>query len=448
MQVNIHRLKKSEFLHAVTVLISGNVLAQVITLVNMPIVSRIYSVRAFGEFAIFSSTASIVGGVAALGLGSAIMAPKDDVRAKDVFYTAFIAMLFIVTAFFIVLLLLSSCLTFHHISIPHYKVCVLLYVFLVLNGFSSILTIYVNRLKQNRLLFWNALISALATSCITIPLGLLGWGISGFITSAICAALLANLQMLIRINPFYKILSMKQVISVLKEFKEYVYFQFPSNLLSTFSVQLPNQIFSPYFGNVALGSYSMCEKVMGYPIRLIAAPISTIYFRHATQLLHEDRVNDLGKFSLRLMNRILLVAFIPVVCIMGFSEKLFIFILGDKWGPAGTIAAILTMQYVLLFCNQCLSYCLVVLNKQKINLYFSLLQFTLIIVSIITGIFVFESLLGAILFFAIGNMIVQILSLSFIFYYLNRSLRVILKPVGLFIGATLSLSLVIRVLLF
>ena len=440
-------VKGSEFLRSVSVLISGNILAQLISIITIPIVSRIYSVQAFGEFAIFSSTGSIVGGIAALGMGSAIMAPKEDAKAQDVFYTAFFSILTISSLFLAFTILIKPFFKLHQFSIPYLSVCLLIYLNILLNGLSSILSIYVNRLKKTRILFWNSLISVLATLCITIPLGLLKFNVMGFILASLSAAFIANAQMLMRVNPFHKFLGIRQIREIFREYKDYVRFQLPANFISNFSIQLPNQLFSAIFGNIALGGYSMCERVMGYPIRLIAAPISTIYFRHATQYVHEGRINDLGAFSLKLINRILLITFLPVALFMIFSTKIFILVLGAKWGPAGDIAAILSLQYVLVFCNQCIGICLVVLNKQRVNLLFSVIQLVLIALSITIGLVFLKSLMGTILIFGIGNVLVQILSLTFNLFFLRVKIFKILQSILLFIFGTLIVSYSIHIFL-
>ncbi|MCE1168341.1 MAG: oligosaccharide flippase family protein [Sphingobacteriia bacterium] len=434
------KFTNSDFIRSVSVLVSGNVIAQIITLITMPIVSRIYSLQAFGEFAIFSSTASIVGGIAGLGMSSAIMAPKSNERSKEVVFTAFLSVILVSLLFLISTLILSPFLKLYKISIPYHIAAILMFLQIALTGLSSILSTYANRLKKNRLLFFNTLITASATLFITIPLGLFGWGVIGFISASLFAALIANIQMLVQINPFSRILNFKEITSTFYEFRDYVRFQFPANLLTNFSIQLPNQMFSATFGNIALGGYSMCERVMGYPIRLVAAPIATIYFRHATQLINDNKKEELGRFSLRLTNRILLAAFLPAVLFMGYASPLFSFVLGSKWGPAGEIAAILTIQYILVFNNQCLSYCLVVVNRQKTNLYISIAQLFLIFGSIMAGILIFKDLKWTILVFSMGNVLVQSIYLTLNFYYLNISPMKIMRTLFLFILGTLGMS--------
>jgi O-antigen/teichoic acid export membrane protein len=416
---NINSLRKSSFIRSISILISGQAVSQFITLITIPIISRIYSEQAYGEFAIYLSTAQIILGIGPLGLRSAIMAPKELQRAKDVFFAAFMLETVIFTFFFIIALAISPFFHFYSISVP-YKIAILLcFLYMSLSGYSQLLSVYVNRLSYNRLLFWNSIIGAFSTLFISIPLGYFGYGVLGLILAGIIGPLAASIQMMMKVNPIYKILNIKEIISVCSEFKEYILYQFPSNCITTLAIQLPNQAFSASYGNTALGGYAMSERVLGYPIRLIASPVGTVYFRHASKYMQEGKLEELGKFTYSFITKILYISFLPLLFFMIFSKHLFAFALGSKWESAGLIASILAIQYVFKFCEQCISYCLVVLNKQKINFLASIIYMAVIGISLGLGMIFFKTIIGAIYCFTIGSTIMQIILLNLDFYYLK-----------------------------
>ena len=439
--------KHSTFLRSVSVLVSGQVIGQVIALISIPIISRLYTEKDFGEYAIFSSTARIILGIGALGLSSAIMAPRDQERSKEVFFTAFFIEIVVFSLFLIIALILAPFFKFYTISVSYLVTIVLSFIYMVLNGVSGLLSTYMNKLKQFRQLFWNSVITGISILFITIPLGYLGFGVLGFIIAGICGSLASNIQMIIKSNPFQKILSINEMLSVCKEFKDYIIYQFPSNWISTFTTQLPNQIFSNVYGNTALGGYSMSERALGYPILLIATPVGTIYFRHATQFVHEGRMNDLAAFTFSFILKILKIAFIPSVLFMVFSKQLFGFILGSNWQTAGLIASILTIQYVFKFCDKCIGYCMVVLNKQKENFLISIIKLSLIAISLSIGVIFFEGIFNTILCLAIGSTIAQMIILSVDFYYLGIRWRKFLPPLLLFAVGAAILAIAMNLLL-
>jgi len=411
------RILKSDFLKSVAVLFSGNVIANFISFISIPIISRIYSEKAFGDYAIMTSTAAIIQGIVVLGLTSAIMVPKSNLEARRIFSVVFLIVLFLDTLFLGVLLIVSPSYQLYDISGSYTLSLGLLYFYIVSYGLFSILTVYVNKQKMNRVLFWNALINSLAMLCFTIPLGLLDYGCFGFLIAAIVGYFLADIQMIYHADPFIKV-SLKDFTTVFKNYKDFIYFQYPANLLSTFSVQLPNQLFSNYYGNVHLGAYAMCERILGVPMRLIGAPINTVYFRHSTLLYNEGK--DLSAFTYKLVTRIFLVAFVPVVFFCFASERLFAFILGDSWYKVGIIVSILIVPYLFTFVSNCISYCLVVINKQRINLIIAMMQVSLIFSSIGFGYWMDFSFIDTIKLFSIASVIVQLANLLLIFYFLEK----------------------------
>ena len=216
-------------------------------------------------------------------------------------------------------------------------------------------------------------------------------------------------------NPFKKI-AYRDCVSVYKDFKDFIIYQFPSNLISTFTIQLPNQLFSAYFGNASLGGYAMCERILGVPMRLIGAPITTIYFRHSSECIRECK--DISGFTYILITRILILAFLPVLILFSCSEVLF---------------TILIFPYVLLFCSNCVSYCLVVIGKQKINLYLSLLYLMLIVASVVSGFYVFSDFVSVVICFAVALIVFNLLNLLVIFYYLRKDFGRFVRFIGIYL---------------
>lgn len=224
--------------------------------------------------------------------------------------------------------------------------------------------------------------------------------------------------MIRKANPFHKVPSVSLCLSVLKEYKNFIIYQYPSNLMGTFTNQMPNQLLSSHYGNTALGNYSMCNSILGTPTALIATPIQTVYFRSVSQRYRDGE--NIADFTYSLVSKIMIIAFIPVLVLMIFGDKLFLFLLGDKWATAGVIASILALQYVFSFCYNCITYCRVAIQKQRINLFTAFFQFAIIIISLIIGIYYYRSFIITIYCFAFANLIYNIINISITFYCLKK----------------------------
>src|SRR5699024_12138423 len=81
---SLKSLLKSKFAKNVTMIASGAVGAQAITLLLSPLVTRIYGPGAFGVLGTFMSLAKVIIPVAALTYPVAIVLPKNDINAKKI----------------------------------------------------------------------------------------------------------------------------------------------------------------------------------------------------------------------------------------------------------------------------------------------------------------------------------------------------------------------------
>lgn len=405
------------FIRAVMTLATGAALGQAIGLATTPIVSRIYDTSAYGEFALFTSIATIFAVVSQAGLASAIMMPKEDAEARLVFNSAFAFMIVFVSLVFLALIISSPFFKVFSFQESYVYIVVALALHMVLMNTSNLLRVYINRLRLYRVLFWNSIISACATLAITIPLGIIGAGVWGFIAASVAGNALCVAQMLMKANPFDR-LSWTQFKQVLNSYKRFIFLQFPANMVDTLSQQMPNQVLGIAFGSASLGSYSMSNKILGIPSRLIAAPINTVYFRTAVEYVQTGK--DLASFTFQMVKRILCCAGIPIIVLIAFGEPIFSFVLGPQWEEAGLLSAILSFQYALSFCQTCVSYCRVALDRQGVNMAMSLCNLAIIGTSLFVGTLIFPNPIQVIACFALGSCLVQVIDMLVNFICLKR----------------------------
>lgn len=415
----ILRLKNSKFWRSVAILVSGSALAQIIGFVTTPIVSRLYNTEAFGQYFLIISIATIIVSISSLGLNSAVMVPINDDECDEIFMVAFITSFLVATFIAIFMLAVSPWLEFFDSGISYTVSCLLVYFFVIANNLKGLLTTYVNRKSLNKVLFYNALIGALATLLITIPLGILKYGGMGLITASIIAVSISIIQMLLHANPFKRIPSIETFKIILKKYKDYVIYQYPSNFISRFAEQLPMPIFSAYFGNAKLGAYSMNDKLLGAPSTFIAAPISTIYFRTASEYYRNGE--NLADFTFSLVSKIMLIALIPIGIVIFYGEPLFKWFLGSGWGGAGRLAAYLVVYYMFAFCANCTSYCRVAIQRQQTNLTVSILRLIVVGTSLFIGIYYFKDLVNVIICFVIGSSVYYIVDMWSNFHCMQKN---------------------------
>jgi len=88
--LNPETSRSSSFAGDVLKLVTGTTIAQIITIVASPILTRLYGPEAFGFFALFTSITSIIGVIACIRYELAIMLPKSDEEAANLLGLCFL----------------------------------------------------------------------------------------------------------------------------------------------------------------------------------------------------------------------------------------------------------------------------------------------------------------------------------------------------------------------
>jgi len=412
------KMKGSSFFVSVFKVGSGQLLSQIFALVSVPVLSRIYSDTAYGETALITSTAAILTSASTLGLTSAVMKPEKDEEAKMVFTTAFLVNFVICSGFVGVYWLFSEKLKLFEISGSYALALLLMWLHCILQTTSSLARVFINRKKKYNKLFWNPIIGAVANFVVAIPLGLLGLGFEGFMLTHVVQSLIANIHMMRGDIPFSKKYRIQDFKRVIVEYKEYILFQYPSNFVGNIGIEYPTQYLGRAFTSQELGGYSMCVRIMKFPIRLIAAPISTVYFRTATEYHREGK--NLAGFTYQMISKILLISVLPVIVFIFISEPLFAFVLGEAWREAGSLASFLIIQYVLLFCSQTTSYCRVSIGRQRMNLAVTTIRLIVAVVSCTAGYEIFHTMRATLFCYSLGQCVYNVYEMATNFYCIDK----------------------------
>ena len=111
----INKIITNKYVIQIFTLMSGTLIAQAISLIIIPFITRMYSPDEFGEYTLFYSVVSIFGLISSFKYDQAIMLPKLDKDAKS------IVLLTVIINIFVVLLLLLIVVLFHETLYEYFK---------------------------------------------------------------------------------------------------------------------------------------------------------------------------------------------------------------------------------------------------------------------------------------------------------------------------------------
>ncbi len=406
-------LKRSGFSKSLITLLTGTTLAQGITLLISPILSRLFTPHDFGVFGTFLSIVSAIALIASLRYEIAIVLPKKEDVAINLLALAALLTLIISTLSFIGVLLFKYFYPGYEFLDQDLKF--LLYfipVLILFIGFYQILNNYANRLKKYRSIVNYRVSNSLVSSSVNIAMGGMKFGSIGLLVGAILGN---GISVVIFFKEMYKDLKeqagfiskekMKEIAFSYREFPLVNSFQSISDML-----QINGIIYFIiyFFNSFIVGSFSYALRILQAPMNLLGSAMAQIFYQQASELKNNgENLKDIVK---KTMIKSALTGLPIFLTITFFGPQLFAFVFGETWREAGVYARILSPMLFFDFIRSPVSQVPLIIGRQKRLFSISLIgNFILIISMLYGGIFVHDVVKGLLMFTVLQSLYTIIL---------------------------------------
>ena len=347
----ISRIKpKSEFSRNVLTLMTGTIVAQAIPIAISPILTRIYSPEDFGVFALFFAILSVFSVVVNGRYENAIMLPKKDEEAINIFALGIIINTTMSLFLFILVLLFNDSITNilgnEAISIWLYFIPITLF----FTGLFNILNSFNNRQKRYRDIADATIIKSIVMAVIQLGIGFIKNGASGLISGQIISQFFANMRLLKNIvsnKLLVSSINISQIVKMAIEYRNFPKFSLPSALSNVLAGHLSNILISIFYSITTLGFYSLVQRILGIPSALIGKSIGQVYYEEGTKERHETGC-AINVFNSTL-KKMLLIGFPAFFLLFFIVEDLFVIVFGEEWKLAGIYAQIVIPMFFMRF---------------------------------------------------------------------------------------------------
>ncbi len=382
----VNKLKpNSDFSRNVLTLMTGTMIAQAIPIAISPILTRIYTPEDFGVYALFVAIFSIFGSIVNARYELAIMLPKKDDDAINIFALGFIIASVISLILLVLVLLFNGYITnlLNNDEIGVWLYFVPIAVFFT--GLFNILNYFNNRKKNYKDIANATIIKSIILAIIQLSIGFIKQGACGLISGQIVSQLFANMRLfknIIKDKALISKISKVKIIALAKRYKDFPKFSMWSILANTLSLHLTNILISSFYSVATLGFYSLVQRLLGMPFTLIGGSIGQVFFQEATKE-KEETGKAINIFSSTVKK--LFIIGLPSFTILYFIvEDLFALVFGEEWRAAGVYAQIVTPLFFIRFIVSTVSTTTIIFEKQKMSLIWqlSLLFFTISIIYI------------------------------------------------------------------
>lgn len=347
----INKLKpKSDFSRNVITLMTGTTIAQSIPIATSPILTRIYTPEDFGVFALFIAITSILATIANGRYELAIMLPKKDEDAINIFALGFIITCIMTIITFAVILIfndyLTNLLVNKEIGFWLYFVPLALF----FSGLFNILNYFNNRRKNYKDLRNTTILKSIILAVVQISVGFMKAGAIGLISGSLLSNMFANMKLARNILKDKMLLSKikkVKIITLAKKYKDFPKFSMPAGLLNSSATNLNNTLIPSFFNLSTLGYYSLVDRVLSMPSSLISSSIGQVFFQQASS--EKKKTGSAHAIFKRTTIKLILLGF-PIFFTLYFVvEDIFVIVFGENWSIAGTYAKILIPLFFVRF---------------------------------------------------------------------------------------------------
>jgi len=420
---------------------SGTMLGQAISIITLPIITRIYGAEIIGLWALLNSIAIIINSFSDLGLTNSIMVEADDNVEKNYrVITTLSAIISIVTSAIITLfyVLFSDGLEMNSIFF---------FVFLMTIAFTlqqiQICYTWLNRNGNYNVLMKNPLINNGFYGVLAIVLGFLGFKIYGYFIAHIIGQVVTLLHMKRNLPGAMFTFKLKDFKYVIKKNKRFVVYQTPTNIIGKFKSQLPTLLIKIFWGTEILGYYSITLRLLQIPSALLASAIGRVFFQATSAMKKEGKA--IGQFVYKNIDRTMKIAVIPITLLIAFGDVAAIIFLGKEWAIAGDFVRILALQYFFTFIMTSVKGLSITLDKQNYAMMSITAQLVICAVSMVIGKFVFDNIIIALLLMSSLNIIINIIYFCTLFKVMEIPWKKYVKNVALNVALILGLSSIFRI---
>jgi len=382
------RAQKSTFAGDVLKMASAPLCTQILGIILMPIVTRLYTPDAYGGYSLFGSILMPICIFATMGYSGSIVLPERDEVASN--------MLCVSIAFTVILTILTMpfCwfgldLLLRWLKVPELGVYLwVLPVSVFLYGLQTSLLSWNVRNKRFGRITISKISLALANKVVLIGAGFSGFATTGsLIMGGIVSSMTMNGVLGGRIwqesgQLFKHSIRWHDMVQGVKRYRKFPMYNLWTDLISRFAGLVVVFLLTSYFSKSAVGYYGLGVAVLSIPATFIGSSIGEVFYQKAAAARYEDSKASVVESLFKQMTWMSMLLFLLLAVI---GDSVFAFVFGAKWSEAGVYGQILSFS---IFINFIMGPALVLVNvlqKQEVNLIVYIVTTIMSFISIMVG---------------------------------------------------------------
>ncbi|MDN3679478.1 oligosaccharide flippase family protein [Vibrio tapetis subsp. quintayensis] len=353
---------------SISILAVGTGLSQLIMVLVIPILTRLYTPDEFEFFAFFSALMTILTTVGCLRFELAIPIAKSLNARKSLLVLSVTSSLFVSTFALCAIFLVEVYLPDIH---SNYLSSTLFYI-LPLGVFFGCLyasmQFWHNSEKRFKLIAIGRVSQSASGALLQLVFGYFALGKLGLILGY---ALNSVIGVLLFIKEFYKSdaprltpVKALQLKRVYTKYKDYPTYSTIEALFNSLGTQLPIIIIATYSIGPEAGFLALATRVMLAPLSLVGSSVSQVFISTAGQ---KYRDNKLDQYVTNIISKLTIIG-LPLLVFVGFfSVEIFSMTFGCEWARSGEIVMYMIPWLIMQFIVSPISISLNVVDKVRVS---------------------------------------------------------------------------------
>ncbi|MCU4387263.1 oligosaccharide flippase family protein [Acinetobacter haemolyticus] len=363
------------FLKSVSVLVGGTAFAQIIGLLCLPILTRLYSPEDYSILGIYVAIVSIFAVIACFRFEIAIPISEKDEEAKSLFVLSLLSNIFLVIFLYFILWLSYPILQNFHI-IRQLTIWIwLIPLGVFLSGLYSALQYWSTRRKRFKEIAQTRMTQAILGNGTSLIIG----GSTGGFWGLILGQLLNFSGGLLKLsnstyNDLKKIKKTSSLKKTLYKYSDYPKYSTFEALANVSAVHLPLIIIASFVAGPEVGYLMLAMKILGIPMALIGRAMSQVYLSHAPEFYKREQ---LYSYTIKILKQIFKIIVIPFLLLALLSPHIFDLVFGEGWSGLGGYILIMIPWYFMQILSSPISMALHIIGFQKVALILQIFGFIL-----------------------------------------------------------------------
>lgn len=400
-------LQPGSFLADVAILATWGLAAQALNLLITPLLTRLYSPKDFGVYALFTNTASMLGVVAGLRYEFAIVLPDEE---RDAIGVAWLALFLDLGAAATAILIavtpvgqrVAAALRVNELA-PY---LIWLAPALALTGAFNVFTYWAIRNKAYSRLAESRFVISLVMAACQLLLAVVGHRSSDGLIAGMIAGLLGGGGFLAASSRFRApaTIEVSALRAAARRYAHFPKYSAMGSLLDGLSALMPVALLTAAFSPTVGGLFAIADRVMRMPSVLLGSSLTQVFYQKIAESRRDPQ--RCAVLMARTWTRLALIGAVPMLTVAAAGPAIFAFVLGPQWRTSGEYARILSLGLFVHFIAYPTSNAIVAFERLGVMLAWQLLMVVSIIAVFLSGESLFHNSVKATLWLFSGSLAV------------------------------------------